>query len=232
MTLPLDHKTAVSNYRLERYLLGELDTEERDAFEEHYFSCPVCAQDVVVAAKFLENAKRPLLRLAAESPAPAPSAGTRTEKKPDAPPQGERWWDRWLALTPKPALAMACMGLLAAVGLQYAAGGDRPEVTGSYFVTSTRDAGNVAKQIRVQKGQNKIALLLNRTNPSVARYAFVLEGPNGVLRTFESDAPGDTNEVMVLLPVRGLAAGRYTLRVKDAVNDSETSALPFELIYP
>jgi len=53
-----------------------------------------------------------------------------------------------------------------------------------------------------------------------------------VLRTFESDAPGDTNEVMVLLPVRGLAAGRYTLRVKDAVNDSETSALPFELIYP
>jgi len=30
----------------ERYVLGELQAEERENFEEHYFTCPDCARDV------------------------------------------------------------------------------------------------------------------------------------------------------------------------------------------
>jgi hypothetical protein len=233
MPLQMDHKAAVSENRLERYLLRELSAEERDAFEEHYFSCPVCAQELVTAAKFIENAKRPLLRLVNEAPvtntAADPKSGKRPSPKEDA---GERWWDRWLALAPKPALVMACAGLAAVVFVQGFNGGDRPEVTGGYFVTSTRNTGVEPKKISIDKNKQKIAWLLNRTDLSVARYRFTLEDATRAVLTFEDDAPRDSNDVMVLLPVKGLAAGRYTLRVKDAATGSETAALPFELMYP
>lgn len=35
----------------ERYILGEMNREERDAFEEHYFDCPECAMSVRSAVK-------------------------------------------------------------------------------------------------------------------------------------------------------------------------------------
>src|SRR2546422_610857 len=36
---------AVETLALERYLLGEMPGEERDAFEEHFFSCAECAEE-------------------------------------------------------------------------------------------------------------------------------------------------------------------------------------------
>jgi len=42
----MDHETAVKTGATERYLLGELTGEDRDRFEEHYFMCPECAEDV------------------------------------------------------------------------------------------------------------------------------------------------------------------------------------------
>jgi hypothetical protein len=40
------HQEAVNSFATERYLLGEMSDVDRDAFEEHYFSCDACAQDV------------------------------------------------------------------------------------------------------------------------------------------------------------------------------------------
>ena len=40
------HDQAVTTMAAERYLLDELTEAERDAFEEHYFTCPECAEDV------------------------------------------------------------------------------------------------------------------------------------------------------------------------------------------
>jgi len=42
----MSHDQAVATMATERYLLDELTEVERDAFEEHYFSCPECAEDV------------------------------------------------------------------------------------------------------------------------------------------------------------------------------------------
>jgi anti-sigma factor RsiW len=41
----MDHRQAVETLALERYLLGEMADLERDAFEEHFFSCAECAED-------------------------------------------------------------------------------------------------------------------------------------------------------------------------------------------
>ncbi len=215
-------------------MLNELAGEERSAFEEHYFSCAICAQDIVISARFIDNARKPLLRLDAEAPAERPAEVNRPA--PPAKPEnkeGESWWDRWLDLAPKPALALACIGLLAVVVYREIPGGARGEVMGSYFVTSTRAVDNDPRKIRVQKGQERIALLYNRTDPSVARYAFVLEAAGGsAVLQFEGDAPRDTDDVIISLPVKGLASGRYTLRVRDASARSDVATIPFELMYP
>ena len=44
----MDHQEVLSTLASERYLLGEMTDTERDSFEEHFFSCAECAEDVTV----------------------------------------------------------------------------------------------------------------------------------------------------------------------------------------
>src|SRR4029077_10615261 len=52
----MDHREAVETLALERYLLGELPDQERDAFEEHFFSCAECAEDARAGAAMRDAA--------------------------------------------------------------------------------------------------------------------------------------------------------------------------------
>src|SRR5262249_40478241 len=45
----MTHDEAIKNGATERYVLDEMTDEEREAFEEHYFDCAVCAEDVRAA---------------------------------------------------------------------------------------------------------------------------------------------------------------------------------------
>lgn len=42
----MEHSEATDTMASARYLLGEMNAGERDAFEEHYFGCAECARDV------------------------------------------------------------------------------------------------------------------------------------------------------------------------------------------
>jgi hypothetical protein len=53
----MDHETAVQQKATERYFLGELTGADRDGFEEHFFTCPDCAEDVRAMTVFAANAK-------------------------------------------------------------------------------------------------------------------------------------------------------------------------------
>ena len=57
----MDHQDIVNAKPLDSYLLGELGERERAEFEEHFFSCETCAEELVSAVKFVDNARRPLL---------------------------------------------------------------------------------------------------------------------------------------------------------------------------
>ncbi|HSY49755.1 MAG TPA: zf-HC2 domain-containing protein [Thermoanaerobaculia bacterium] len=41
-----EHQAAVKSMSAERYVLGEMEPAERDAFEEHFFDCAECSSDV------------------------------------------------------------------------------------------------------------------------------------------------------------------------------------------
>jgi hypothetical protein len=47
----MEHSRAIDSMAAERYILGELNLDERDAFEEHFFDCPECAMSVRDGAK-------------------------------------------------------------------------------------------------------------------------------------------------------------------------------------
>ena len=65
----MDHNEAIQQMAAERYLLGELTPELRDAFEEHAFDCPECAVDLRAGAAFINAAKVELPEIAAASAA-------------------------------------------------------------------------------------------------------------------------------------------------------------------
>jgi hypothetical protein len=89
----MDHAEAVQAKAAERYLLNELTGPERDAFEEHYFCCSECAEDIKAGAGLLDNAREVVREEVRQSA--AVRAG----------------WLNWL----RPAYALAAIAILAAV---------------------------------------------------------------------------------------------------------------------
>lgn len=64
----MNHDQATQQQATERYILGELSDDQRDAFEEHYFDCALCADNVRAASAFTgavrasaRNASNPFL---------------------------------------------------------------------------------------------------------------------------------------------------------------------------
>src|SRR5262245_14017726 len=51
----MDHDQAMRMHAAERYLLDELSPEERNDFEEHYFLCAKCADEVRSAFALADN---------------------------------------------------------------------------------------------------------------------------------------------------------------------------------
>ena len=54
-TRMINHDDAVKDLMAERYLLGELNTAERDAYEEHLFSCDACFEQVKAGTEFVTH---------------------------------------------------------------------------------------------------------------------------------------------------------------------------------
>jgi hypothetical protein len=100
----MDHEQAITTQAAERYTLNELPPEEREAFEEHYFSCEECADAVRTCTLFAVNTKA----LAKEEANRPSNAGQVVAM---APRPARRVWPEWIA-------AVAAVLLLGVVGFQ------------------------------------------------------------------------------------------------------------------
>ncbi len=52
----MDHSEAVRLQAAEKYVLGKLPKEQHAAYEEHYFECPACAEEIKATVAFMESA--------------------------------------------------------------------------------------------------------------------------------------------------------------------------------
>lgn len=53
----MEHLQAIQLKAAERYVLGELPSDLRERYEEHFFSCVECAEELSLAAAFVENSR-------------------------------------------------------------------------------------------------------------------------------------------------------------------------------
>ena len=53
----MNHQEALRIQAPERYALGELSSSEVEEFEEHFFTCAECAEDLSIGAIFAANAR-------------------------------------------------------------------------------------------------------------------------------------------------------------------------------
>ncbi len=65
----MEHLEAVQLRSAERYALKQLTREEAEAFEEHFFSCTECAEEVRWITMFEQNAKKLVSRKVRETTA-------------------------------------------------------------------------------------------------------------------------------------------------------------------
>ena len=95
----MDHQIALNTQAVERYTLSELTSPEREAFEEHFFSCPDCITALREYEIFVANTRAVFKEDAQIKTAPATSI--------DQP----GWWSgfrNWFAI---PAVALAGLAL-------------------------------------------------------------------------------------------------------------------------
>ena len=126
----------------EKYLLGDLSGDQREAFEEHFFECTECAQDVRATAILIDNA-RAVLR---EAPVPAR----------EFQPARQKAWFGWL----QPAWGLAAAALvLAVVGYQnlvtiphlktQVAANTAPQALASFNLTTAGSRGAIGPKLTV-----------------------------------------------------------------------------------
>jgi hypothetical protein len=100
----MDHREALETMASERYLLGELSPEARDAYEEHLFDCTECASDAMLGAAFIDRAKVILPTMQTSSAPARTSARVKVEPV-------KRDWFAWL----RPALMVPVFASLVGV---------------------------------------------------------------------------------------------------------------------
>jgi len=211
----MDHEEAVRQNATERYFLDELDSNQRDQFEEHFFDCQDCATDVRVAAMFVEHSKEIL----AEPPAPVPvrQGDSNRSKKP---------WFGWLSpvvTVPVMVLLLAVIGyqgLIKLPRLQSAA--SHPGVLPA-IALNLQTAGDNSEPIAVPPGTDFLLNVIVPPADNSSSYQVDLYNPQRKIDTslaITGAAPGKT--LAIHIPGANRESGVYKLAVQGRTADGQT----------
>jgi Putative zinc-finger len=207
----VNHQEALAETAVEKYLLDEMSPTQRDAFEEHYFSCTECAAELRATAAFLDTAKQELRSGAV--------------LRPRAAPRNTPWW----AIFGKPLfLSAACASLLAVIAVQNLVvlprlSANAPEVLATLSLVGGDARGTPVSRLPLDGTH---AFLLNvdvPANEAYSNYACALLAPNGTTLwrvPISRDQAKDT--VSIRVPASRPVAGTYTLVVQGMKSDTET----------
>ena len=195
----MDHDVAVKSEAVERYLLGTMSDEERDAFEEHYFSCPECADEIRTAARFRANAREAF-------------------RDPSAFPVKSRFhWLRSPILAP---FALACALLLTyqnAVQIPSLKQQARVRSFASFALHTVQRSAE--QQTRIPAGVSQFALYFDVPGGSGAPRSYectIRDEAGKTIDSFQAPAPSSGEPLNILFHRSSLAPGRYILNVQGA----------------
>ncbi|MGC2195037.1 MAG: zf-HC2 domain-containing protein [Terriglobales bacterium] len=219
----MDHSEAVRLKATERYLLQELDPDQLEQFEEHFFDCQECALDVRTATMLVEQSKAILSETANAVPVKV------------APPV-RRPWLAWL----RPAFAVPLMaGLLAVIGYQnllvYPAmkqAASEPYILASASINVATRSGATAL-VHSRPGDPFVLLLNLPAENRFSSYIADLYDPAGHIKWSVPISAETANDTVPMRIPGQREPGVYTLAVRGVPqaggSPSEIGRQPFEL---
>jgi len=209
----MNHREAVETLASERYLLDEMSELERHAFEEHYFSCDACAEDIRAAA---------LMRDAVRA-APADRGRSSAAELLPAQPAPRRLvpsTGKWRPAVVLPWAAAASLALVVGYqSLRESAAGPKPLLLTLEPVTLHAGTRGAAER-RVPMGASGVVTLAIDValDPGTREIAYDLRDAGGK-ELATGTAPASTEGAPLFVLVRDsilTVGGHYVLTVRDA----------------
>jgi len=206
----MDHEVAIQTHAVERYLLGEMPTSERDAFEEHYFTCAECGDGVRAASALIGELKRSLRERGA------------------APKSSSPGWLSWLR---PQILAPTFAALLLAVVVGYQNTVVVPDLEAPRSMTSAviLDGPTRGDAPEIREGEPLHFLAPLDGAKSARLYVELEEGSGSKVRAGVVAAPGAHKPLDVYFPGE-LNAGRYQIVIREGPGGRELARNTFEVV--
>jgi hypothetical protein len=233
----MEHERAIKNLAVESYLLGEMSPAERESFEEHYFECAICAEDLRAAAQFMEDAKDIL----AERPVTLAIASSSPTREVEARKPSAWEWLGWLRPQAAAAMIAALVVVIGVETLSTIPGLRRqvdefetPRVVKS-IVLRPVTRGDAAT-VRTNTGE-PVVLVFDAPEAELSPGSplrFTVKSADGrTVFELAGQAPNPGERITLSVPRLNMAPGDYTLFVQSAeVSTSgprELGQYPFKL---
>ena len=234
----MDHNYALQNHTAERYLLEELPQDEREAYEEHFFSCRLCAEEVQAASEFIDGARELIQNQVKEE--------LYGHAK-----QHSIWgsWLNWRSIM-QPLPAMACLLLVFVSGFSaYQNRVTIPQLRAS--VGAAPAQGTLMAQVIPPKaivlsearGANGPVITTSKDKAFTVQFDVTLTGfdsfeafittPSGVKRlpTRIISAQEATDPIQMLVPAGALETGSYIVVIQGVTSKGTESGIKGEPIH-
>ena len=193
----MDHSEAQQSHAVERYLLNEMTGGERDGFEEHYFDCRLCAEDVTEGAKLVAAGRRVALN------------------SPNVVPMPRRWM-AWVPAAAAAALVIVAVG----IGVPRRSSPSL-EIAEDYGVEFSVSRGAELPPLEIDS-KNPVLYVPIRDEPKFPSYEILIRDSAGKEVTSLSVNADRAKEGQVFVSVRSLPTGSYVLAVEGVRDGNHT----------
>jgi hypothetical protein len=214
----IDHEEAIRDLMAERYLLGELNATEREAYEEHLFSCDTCFEQVKTGTEFVSH----LRRIGTDDPRPALASG---------------FFGGFANSLRQPATIVACALLIcvSTIGIyqqRMIAGLRRPQVTPSFFLSDGARAGGVKSIVLPPNTRFDLSIQVLQRGGFSAYQGQILDQSQRQKASFPISAEQTQDTIHLLMDSSLLRPGTYFVVVNGFTQDgrkTEITRYSFEL---
>lgn len=214
----MEHTDAIETNASDRYVLRQLSAAEADAFEEHYFDCADCAEDVRLGMTIMDGGRR-LVREAGE-PVEAPMA-------PVVPIHSRpRRGFRWIAAAAVAAMMAIPVNIALLMRMQSAV------ARGQLFAIATQHDPSVVRgsdtaapvtagETKIQEGETAIVWIEVITGRAYSRYELQVMRGTSVLEK-QPLTPEQLRDPIPFVPL-GMGAGTYDLVIQGSGPEGPTA---------
>lgn len=236
----MDHKEAVRLQAATKYALGELPKEQLEEYEEHYFDCAECAEEIKTTVAFVENARQVVREKSPKLEQHAPASSG---------------WFAWL----RPAFAIPALAALA-LFIGYQNGVTIPQLKQASAVSSSApltqivtasihlkgsvrggsDEGVTLSTLKVRAGESFLLAFDFTPDRSSTSYVWQLTDEAGRIVS-QGNLDGGYANQSVSLPVLGgvRQPGKYSLiffgaagNAGHSANQNQVQKLTFAVEFP